>query len=117
MTVVVDHMAFPDETTAADEAPWTDFEALAGRSNVAVEVSSLPRSAESEWPYPDLHGYVRYLLEWFGPERCMLGSDYPWMDDWASCDECLSWVAELETLSARDLSYLSGRSFASVHGV
>jgi L-fuconolactonase len=117
VTVVVDHMAFPDETTAPDESPWTDFEAVAERSNVAVKVSSLPRSAESAWPYPDLHGYVRRLVEWFGPERCMLGSDYPWMDDWAGYEESLSWVEECEFLSARDLSYLSGRAFESVHGV
>ncbi len=71
----------------------------------------------SEWPYPDLHGYVRRLVQWFGPERCMLGSDYPWMDDWATYDECLPWVEDVASLSALDLSYLSGRAFESVHDV
>jgi len=75
--IVVDHMMFPDETTAPDESPWTDFEELAERRNVAVKVSSLPRSAETAWPYKDLHGYVLRFVEWFGPERCILGSDWP----------------------------------------
>jgi len=80
-----------------------------------VKVSSLPRSAEEPWPYPDLHGYVRNLMEWFGPERLMLGSDYPWMDGWDAYDRCLSWIEEAEFVSARDLAYLSYRTFEHVH--
>jgi L-fuconolactonase len=113
--VVIDHMAWPDETTDPAEAPWTDFEAVADASNTYVKVSSLPRSAEEPWPYPDLHDYVRNLLEWFGPDRLMFGSDYPWMDSWATYEECLSWVQECEFVSARDLAYLSSRTFDSVH--
>lgn len=113
--LVVDHMAFPDETTAPDEAPWTDFETLAEHDNIAVKVSSLPRSATTEWPYKDLHGYVRSLLEWFGPEQLMLGSDYPWMDNWASYEDCLSWIEEAPFLSARDASFLTHRTFERVH--
>ena len=112
---VVDHMAWPDETTAPNEAPWTDFERVASHTNVAVKVSSLPRSASDPWPYESLHGYVRNLLEWFGPERLMLGSDYPWMDDWASYEECLSWVEGADFCSVRDYAYLSHRTFERVH--
>ncbi|MBX0297297.1 amidohydrolase family protein [Haloarcula nitratireducens] len=113
--LVVDHMAFPDETTDPDEEPWTDFESLAGHENVAVKVSSLPRSSDSGWPYEDLWDYVRHLAEWFSAERLMLGSDYPWMDDWADYEDCLSWVEEVPFLSARDYSYLAHRTFESIH--
>lgn len=115
VTIVVDHMAFPDETTDPEESPWTDFEALSAHENVAVKVSSLPRSSEEPWPYEDLWNYVRYLLEWFGPERLMLGSDYPWMNDWATYEKCLSWVEELPYLSVRDYSYMAHRTFRRVH--
>ena len=115
--LIVDHMAFPDGTTAPETAPWTDFEALSDHDNVAVKVSSLPRSSEEAWPYEDLWGYVRNLADWFGAERLLLGSDYPWMDDWASYEECLSWVEELPFLSAREQSYLAHRTFERVHGV
>jgi L-fuconolactonase len=113
--VVIDHMAWPDETTEPDEAPWTEFQAVADSPNTYVKISSLPRSAEHPWPYRDLHGYVRNLLEWFGADRLMLGSDYPWMDSWASYEECLSWVEEAEFVSARDLAALSYRTFDAVH--
>jgi L-fuconolactonase len=115
VTIVVDHMAWPDEQTRPDEPPWTDFKAVAEASNTYVKVSSLPRSAAEPWPYADLHDYIRQLLEWFGPERLMLGSDYPWMDSWGSYEECLNWVEAASFISARDLSYLSYRTFESVH--
>ena len=113
---IVDHMAWPDETTAPDERPWIDFETLAEHGNVAVKVSSLPRSSDEGWPYRDLWEYVRHLVDWFGPERLMIGSDYPWMDDWATYEECLSWVRKARFLSDRDRRYLRGDAFASVHG-
>jgi L-fuconolactonase len=115
VTVVIDHMAWPDGTTDPDEPPWTDFGAVAERGNTYVKVSSLPRSAEEPWPYPDLHGYVRNLIEWFGPERLMLGSDYPWMDSWDPYERCLSWIEAADFVSARDLAYLSYRTFEDVH--
>jgi len=117
LDIVVDHMAFPDETTDPDEAPWADFEAVAERANTYVKVSSLPRSADSAFPYPDLHGYVRNLLAWFGPERLLLGSDYPWMDDWADYGDCLQWVEAVDWLSARDAAWLRYRSFRRLHGL
>ena len=113
--IVVDHMAWPDEDTDPDESPWTDFQRVAEHDNTYVKVSSLPRSASEPWPYPDLHGYVRNLLEWFGPERLMLGSDYPWMDSWGSYERCLPWIEEIEFLSGRDLEYLSHRTFEPLH--
>lgn len=113
--IVVDHMAWPGEDTDPDQSPWTDFAAVAEHDNAYVKVSSLPRSADDDWPYPDLHDYVRNLLEWFGAERLMLGSDYPWMDSWDSYERCVSWVEEVEFISARDLAYLSHRTFDSVH--
>ena len=115
VSFVVDHMAWPDETTAPDEEPWTDFADLAERGNVAVKVSSLPRSSDAGWPYADLHGYVRNLLDWFGAERLMLGSDYPWMDSWAPYEDCLSWVDAADFLSRRDRAYLSYRTFRDLH--
>ena len=125
-TIVVDHMAWPDETTAPDEGPWTTFESVSEHDNVYVKVSSVPRSAaeiartgsdpNGGWPYENVHGYVKNLLEWFGPDRLMIGSDYPWMDDWADYESCLSWHEAVEGVSRRDRAYLSYRTFEDLHG-
>ncbi|MCO8243796.1 amidohydrolase family protein [Haladaptatus sp. AB643] len=114
VTFVVDHMAWPDGTTTTDSEPWSDFRDLAAFDNVYVKVSSLPRSSIEGWPYRDLWGYVRNLVEWFGADRLMLGSDYPWMDDWATYDQCLDWVTEARFLSPRDQRYLRARTFTEL---
>ncbi|WP_436924257.1 amidohydrolase family protein [Halosimplex amylolyticum] len=113
---VVEHMGFPDEDTSPSESPWTDFAALAERDNAYVKVSSIPRTSGQPWPYENVESYVRPLLEWFGPERLLLGSDYPWLDDWATYRECLTWPEQADYLSARDLSYLSYRTFDDLLG-
>ncbi|WP_433633961.1 amidohydrolase family protein [Halomicrococcus sp. NG-SE-24] len=115
VSLVVEHMAWPDENTDPGERPWADFEKLADHNNVYVKVSSLPRSSSEDWPYRDMHPYVRNLLSWFGPERLMVGSDYPWMDDWATYEECLSWLDEATFLSDRDRGYLTHRTFEQLH--
>jgi L-fuconolactonase len=113
---VVEHMAWPDADSEPDESPWADFEALAEHDNAYVKVSSIPRTSEEPWPYEDVEGYVTNLLSWFGPERLLLGSDYPWLDDWGSYEECLSWIEEADYLSARDLTWLSHRTFDRLRG-
>ena len=113
---VVDHMGWPDERTAPDEAPWTDFEDVAEFPNTYVKVSSLPRSSSEPWPYDDLHAYVRRLVEWFGADRLMVGSDYPWMSSWASLERCVSWMEEADFLSNADRRSLRYRTFDTVHG-
>jgi L-fuconolactonase len=115
VTFVVDHMAWPDENTDPDEAPWTDFAALADRGNVYAKVSSVPRSSAENWPYGDIFPYVENMLSWFGRDRLMIGSDYPWMDDWASYEQCLSWLDEVPVLSQRDRAALRHRTFERLH--
>ena len=115
LTLVVDHMAWPDETTAPDEPPWNQFASLAEYDDIYVKVSSLPRASNNGWPYTDLHGYVRRLVRWFGADRLLLGSDYPWMDAWASYNQCLSWVDECEGLSCSDRTWLRHRTFERLH--
>lgn len=116
VSFIVDHMGWPDEKTEPDTSPWTDFDAVSDRPNTYVKVSSLPRSSTEEWPYRDLHPYVRRLVEWFGSDRLMLGSDYPWMSSWDGFERCLSWVDEAEFLSDADRRYLRYRTFDAVHG-
>lgn len=113
---VVEHLGYLQGDAEPDEPPWTDFATLAEHDNAYVKLSSVPRASNEAWPYADVEPYVRNLLEWFGPERLLLGSDYPWLDDAATYEECLTWPEEADYLSARDLSYLSYRTFDRLHG-
>jgi L-fuconolactonase len=75
---VVDHLAKPP-LRGGDAAYWTEgLEALAGLPNVTCKLSGLVTEADSgAWRTGGLVEYHRRAIEWFGPERCMFGSDWP----------------------------------------
>ena len=77
LSIVVDHAAKPFISKGIIE-PWrADMAALARRENVCVKLSGLVTEAGPDWSIDRLRPYVRHLLEVFGPQRIMFGSDWP----------------------------------------
>jgi L-fuconolactonase len=71
---VLDHVAKPPLRTG-DLASWAaGVAALAELPNVTCKLSGLFTEAK---PGADLAPTVEQALGWFGPERCMFGSDWP----------------------------------------
>ena len=75
---VVDHIAKPN-IKAGEVEPWVSrMRPLADHPNVSVKVSGMITEADwARWTPDDLRPYVQRLLEWFGPQRLMFGSDWP----------------------------------------
>jgi L-fuconolactonase len=75
---VVDHLSKPPIATGALE-PWaTRIRALAAHENVTCKLSGMVTEAEwAAWTVEDLRPYADVVLEAFGPERVMFGSDWP----------------------------------------
>jgi L-fucono-1,5-lactonase len=75
---VVDHLAKPP-LRGGETAYWAKgLESLAGSPNVTCKLSGLVTEADpSTWRTDGLVEYHRRAIEWFGPERCMFGSDWP----------------------------------------
>lgn len=75
---VVDHIAKPN-IKAGEMEPWASrMRPLADHPGVFVKVSGMVTEADwNAWTPDDLVPYVRRLLDWFGPERLMFGSDWP----------------------------------------
>ncbi|KQY25828.1 amidohydrolase family protein [Rhizobium sp. Root482] len=77
LPIVIDHAAKPFIAGGMIE-PWrADMAALARRENVCVKLSGLVTEAGPGWSIDQLRPYVRHLLEVFGPQRIMFGSDWP----------------------------------------
>jgi L-fuconolactonase len=76
--LVLDHAGKP---AIADDGyePWTRFlTALAARPNVFCKLSGLVTEADwTKWTVEDLRPYASHVLESFGPDRVMFGSDWP----------------------------------------
>jgi L-fuconolactonase len=75
---VLDHIAKPDIKRGARE-PWaTQIRTLGQNPNLSCKLSGLVTEADwARWQPADIHPYLDTVLEAFGPERLMIGSDWP----------------------------------------
>ena len=74
---VLDHGAKPDMATGSTQ-PWTKLiEELSRRPNVTCKLSGLVTEAGPVWSQAKIAPYAGHLLEAFGPNRLMFGSDWP----------------------------------------
>ncbi|MFC4855613.1 amidohydrolase family protein [Actinophytocola glycyrrhizae] len=76
--LVLDHAGKPAIASGGYE-PWATFlTALAARPNVFCKLSGLVTEADwTKWTVDHLRPYAAHVLESFGPERVMFGSDWP----------------------------------------
>lgn len=111
LTIVIDHGAKPEiaRWRPGDEgfADWAErMRQLARRANVSCKTSGLATEARPDWSPGDLFPYLDTLLDAFGPERLLFGSDWPvvnlaggyarWMEG------LLGWLGRLDVTS-RDM--------------
>ncbi|WP_440767269.1 amidohydrolase family protein [Natronorubrum sp. DTA7] len=111
----LDHFCHADPSVAPDDA-FADLEALA-EYDVAVKISEVVHRSEEGFPYHDMHDHVRWLLETFGRERVVWGSDFPNVSDEARYEESLQWLEHVDCLSKTDREWLTGRSFRDLSGI
>ncbi|HEX8447566.1 MAG TPA: amidohydrolase family protein [Sphingomonas sp.] len=75
---VLDHAAKPDIAGGAWQ-PWADaIAAIAGYPHVDCKISGLVTEADpAGWTPADIERYLAHVLEQFGPDRLIWGSDWP----------------------------------------
>lgn len=98
---VLDHCGVPAIRERA-EHPWRESIAkIAKRQNVAVKISGVVAYADGEtWTVADLRPYVEHVIENFGWDRVVWGSDWPVCTLTATLS---TWVAATHALT-RDCS-------------
>jgi predicted TIM-barrel fold metal-dependent hydrolase len=87
-TVVLDHLGKP-KSAALGRSPWREsLRRLAEHDNVVCKLSGVATELAADTPRPAVISLLHEVLNVFGPERCMFGSDWPMMtlatsyDDW-----------------------------------
>ncbi|GAB2808030.1 amidohydrolase family protein [Lentzea nigeriaca] len=118
MMFVVDHLSKPDIAGGLVE-PWaTHLAALAAEPNVTAKLSGLVTEAGPQWTVEALKPYADVALTVFGPDRLMVGSDWPVCLLAASYSEVFDAAADLcSGLSAAERSELFGGTAARVYGL
>ena len=76
---VIDHAAKPRIAAGPWDSAWEAALApLSDLANVTCKVSGLFTEADwKSWTPEQLEPYVKRVVGWFGPTRCMFGSDWP----------------------------------------
>jgi L-fuconolactonase len=75
---VLDHIAKPRIVDGSDAA-WSELmPGLAAAPNVAVKLSGMVTEADwGGWTADDLRPFVERVVDWFGTDRVLFGSDWP----------------------------------------
>jgi L-fuconolactonase len=80
LMVVIDHGAKPDIAHGDFDGWAKEMREIAADSRVFCKISGLVTEAARDWQPGDLARYLDLLLEAFGPDRLMWGSDWPVVD-------------------------------------
>lgn len=77
LKIVIDHIGKPDIKAKAWE-PWAGLMSDAAKfPNVYAKISGLNTASAAGWTIADWQPYVDFIIDAFGPERTMLGGDWP----------------------------------------
>jgi L-fuconolactonase len=113
---VVDHLAKPPLGDGRTRGWETGLAALARLPNVWCKLSGLVTEAPwTSWRRDELVPYLRRALDWFGPERCLFGSDWPVCLLAAGYDDVLGLV--LEALAPGERAEVLSSTAVGVYGL
>jgi L-fuconolactonase len=75
---VIDHLSKP-EIKAGKTEPWSDLiSKIAGHENISCKLSGMVTEADhNAWTPEHLRPYIQHILDCFGEDRVMFGSDWP----------------------------------------
>jgi L-fuconolactonase len=118
LSVVIDHAAKPD-IARRNLALWAhDIRELARRTEVFCKLSGLASEAGKDWSVEQLKPYVDVLLDSFGPDRLMWGSDWPVLNEVSTYTSWFRATEELiQSLSGSDRQKILGGTAARFYGL
>ncbi len=118
LPVVIDHGAKPDIANRVFQ-PWADdIETIATNTSAYCKLSGLLTEAGSNPVYEKVRPYLQHLLDCFGIERLMWGSDWPVLEltaDYQTWDDFSTRL--LQDLSADEQLRILGDNAKTFYGL
>ena len=120
MKLLIDHMGYPD--LKEGEQAFAPIVELAQFENIHVKISDVKGRSEQDFPFADIHPFIRQLVDAFGAERSLWGTGYPGhhrtKHNWLSLADELRLVREdFSFLSADQCEWVLGGTAARVWGL
>lgn len=115
---VIDHLAKPPIASGSLE-PWrTHMAEIAQYPGIYCKLSGMVTEADPEgWTQEDFSAYVHAVLDLFGPDRLMFGSDWPVCLMAATYDEVIGVMRQIlrERLSPQEMKPIFGANAAGFY--
>ncbi len=117
--IVIDHLGLlqPNEPPPFAE-PWADLPkllALAKHENVRVKISGACTLSREAFPYNDIWEPVLRIIDAFGIDRCMWGTDWTRTSGMLTYEQGVAPFRETTRLSAGDKAKLMGGTLEKVY--
>lgn len=118
LPIVIDHLAKPAMGGVPDAQWLNDMDRLAAEPQVACKLSGMVTEAGAGWTVQQLAPYARHVLQVFGPQRVMWGSDWPVLRlaagyaAWVDASEAL--LAHLEAAQREAIFGLNAQRFYGI---
>jgi L-fuconolactonase len=117
LPIVLDHLGLPQPPVLGEgEHPFWDLNlvlGLAQHENVAVKCTALPLVAAEPFPYRDLWSRIHAVLDAFGVERAMWGSDQTRECIEYDYAQAIDYVRESDELGEDEKRALLGESLSA----
>ena len=114
LVLVVDHLGLPQPPTRKrDDPPFRRLQELlnlARYPNVLVKFIGAPSYSNEAYPFHDIWPHLHKVLDAFGPERLMWGSDFTRFWGMFTYSELLTYLLYSTEVSDRDKEWLLGRT-------
>lgn len=119
LDIVVDHLSKPHYRQELDANGWRHWmEQFAKLPRAFCKLSGMVTEVGSDWKIDDFRAHVDFVLEAFGPERVMFGSDWPVCLLAASHDRVVELAEQLiAPLSVDEQAAIWGRTAAKFYNV
>ena len=77
--IMIDHCGRPNVANGLSQPGFQALLRLATLGRVTVKLSGLQKFSSGAYPYQDAQVYAGALLDAFGPDACIWGSDWPFL--------------------------------------
>ena len=117
--IVIDHLGLlqPNEPPPL-AAPWADLPkllALAAYPNVRVKISGACTLSREAFPYDDIWDPVLRIIDAFGIDRCMWGTDWTRTSGMLTYEQGVAPFRNTDRLSDSDRSKLMGGTLQKIY--
>ena len=116
---IIDHFGRCAGTQLTD-IPNENFDKLMGLSkfsNLYIKISGWPVSSQEEWPYSDVGRWIKPLIQNFGVENLMWGTDFPFIVQQCGYQQGLELLTEhVSDINEKEIEWLVGKTAEKVYG-